>query len=76
MNYQDREVLEVEWMVENWPKLWKIIDLDRESHAYKWLEAKTPRDPVGGAFLGLINCLFLGSWIKITNPLHCGSTIA
>lgn len=45
-DHQGKEVLEVGRMVENWPKRWKIIDLDRESHAYKWLEAKHPEIPL------------------------------
>ncbi|KAF8952717.1 hypothetical protein BGZ52_004394 [Haplosporangium bisporale] len=42
MNHQIKDVLEVEWMVENWPKLWKIIGLNQEPHVYKWLKAKHP----------------------------------
>jgi len=76
MDHQGKEVLDVEWMVENWPKLWKIIGLDGEAHAYKWLGGETPRDPAGGALFKLIDCLFLGSWIKITSTLHRCYTIA
>ncbi|KAG0342807.1 hypothetical protein BG000_001137 [Podila horticola] len=42
MEHQVNEVPEVEWMVQNWPMLSKLVGLNPSSRAYKWLNANHP----------------------------------
>lgn len=42
MGHRVTQVQEVEWMVEHWPKLWRLDGLDRDSKAYKWLKENHP----------------------------------
>ncbi|KAG0028475.1 hypothetical protein BGZ82_008416 [Podila clonocystis] len=43
MDHWVEEVAEVEWMVEHWPHLSKIIGLAPASRAYKWLKDNHPK---------------------------------
>ncbi|KAG0341611.1 hypothetical protein BG000_008556 [Podila horticola] len=42
MDHQIKDVREVKWMVENWPRLSRLHGIGPRTSAHKWLEAKHP----------------------------------
>lgn len=43
MDHHVTEEQEVEWMVEHWPRLSRLVGLDEDSEAYKWLREYHPK---------------------------------